>query len=74
MKYVDCRWQQYSTHLHTNNTRNDTNQTIYRATKIFERVRAVPHLCGFYPAICLTTDETAQKISVMVAEECRLAL
>ena len=25
------------------------------------RVRAVPHLCGFYPGICLTTEEKAQK-------------
>jgi hypothetical protein len=24
-------------------------------------VWAVPHLCGFYPGICLTTDEKAQK-------------
>jgi len=30
--FVNCnwfvtRWQQYSTHLHTNNTKNDTKQT-----------------------------------------------
>ena len=25
------------------------------------RVRAVPHLCGFYPGICLTTEEKARK-------------
>ena len=23
--WVDTRWQQYSTHLHTNSTQNDTN-------------------------------------------------
>ena len=57
------RWQQYSTHLHTNNTYNntiDTNNTqnntkIHRTTQIIHtatqqlgRVRAVPRLCGFY--------------------------
>ena len=26
--WVDTRWQQYSTHLHTNNKQNDTKQTI----------------------------------------------
>ena len=45
-------------------------QTIHRTTqnkqyieqhKIFERLQAVPHLCGFYPAICLTTVEKARK-------------
>jgi hypothetical protein len=25
----------------------------------FGRLRAVPHLCGFYPGICLTTEEKA---------------
>ena len=63
MIYFNCnwiatRWQQYSTHLHTNNTQNDTKQTIHGTTKKnFGRVWAVPHLCGFYPGICLTTEE-----------------
>jgi len=29
--------------------------------KNFGRVRAVPHLCEFYPGICLTTEEKARK-------------
>jgi hypothetical protein len=29
--------------------------------KNFGRVRAVPHLCGFYPGIFLTTEEKARK-------------
>ena len=29
--WVDTRWQQYSTHLHTNSTHNDTKQTICNA-------------------------------------------
>jgi len=24
-------------------------------------MRAMPHLCGFYPGICLTTEEKARK-------------
>jgi len=39
---VDCnwvatRWQQYSTHLHTNSTQNDTKKTIHRTTQQFGR-------------------------------------
>ena len=59
--WVATRWQQYSTHLHTKNTRNDTKQTIHRTAQQFGRVGAVPHLCGFYPGICLTTEEKAWK-------------
>ena len=60
--WVVTRWQQYSTHIHTNNTENDTKQTIHRTTQKLGRVRAVPCLCGFYPGICLTTEEKAWKI------------
>jgi len=42
--WVVTRWQQYSTHLHTNSTQNDTKQTIHRTTQQFGRVRAVPRL------------------------------
>ena len=45
--------KQYTERHKINNTQNNT--------KIFGRVRAVPHLCGFYPSICLTTEEKAQK-------------
>jgi hypothetical protein len=43
--------------VHTNNTVNDTKQTIHTTTQKLGRVRAVPRLCGFYPGICLTTEE-----------------
>ena len=33
--WVSTRWQQYSTLLHTQNTQNDTKQTIYRITQKF---------------------------------------
>ena len=45
-------------------------QTIHRTTgnkqyieqhKNFGRVRAVPRFCGFYPGICLTTEDKARK-------------
>jgi len=43
---------------------------MYRTTQKFGIVRAVPLLCGFYRAICLTAKERAQKTSVRVAVEC----
>jgi hypothetical protein len=59
------------TFTHKNNTQNDTKQTIHRTTQkrqyiekhrnIGSLVRAVPHLCGFYPGICLTNEEKAWK-------------
>jgi hypothetical protein len=33
--WVATRWQQYSTHLHTNNTLNDTKQTMHRTIQKF---------------------------------------
>jgi hypothetical protein len=30
--WVATRWQLYSTHLHTNNTQNDTKKSIHRTT------------------------------------------
>jgi hypothetical protein len=51
--WVDTRWQQYSTHLHTNSTENNTINLA--------RVRDVLRLCELYPSICLTTAEKAWK-------------
>jgi len=45
----------FSTHLHIDNTQNNTNNNK------LGRVRAVPRLCEFYPGICLTTEEKARK-------------
>ena len=50
---VDTRWQQYSTHLHTNNTQKNTVN--------FGRVRAVPCLCELYPGNCISTEEKVRK-------------
>ena len=35
--WVATRWQLYSTHLHTNNTQNDTKRTIHRTTQKLEK-------------------------------------
>jgi len=65
--FVDCnwvatQWQYYSTHLHTNTIHRTTqNEQYIEQHKNFGRVRAVPRLCGFYPGICLTTEEKARK-------------
>jgi hypothetical protein len=59
--WVATRWQQYSTNIHTNNTQNNTKQTIHRTTQKLGIVLAVPRLYGFYPGICLTTEEKARK-------------
>ena len=40
--WVVTRWQQYSTHLHTNNTQNDTKQTIHRTTQQLEECGQCP--------------------------------
>ena len=53
--------QQYSTHLHTNNTQNDTKQTLHRTTQQFGTLLAVPHLCGFYPGMCLTSGKKTRR-------------
>jgi hypothetical protein len=73
--WVATRWQLFSTHIHTNNTGNVTKQTIHRTTQKIHRaiqqlgrVRVVPRLCGFYPGICLTTEEKNGKPSVRVVK------
>jgi hypothetical protein len=42
-------------------TKRHKTNNILKNTKIFGRRRAMPHLCGFYPGICLTTDVKARK-------------
>jgi hypothetical protein len=49
-----------STHLHTNNTQNNTNNI--RTTQITNNVEECgpcPVFASFYPGICLTTEEKA---------------
>ena len=49
------------TYTHKQYTERHKTQTIHRTTQKLGRVRAVPRLCGFYPGICLTTEEKALK-------------
>jgi hypothetical protein len=49
-------------HIYTQRVRRTTQNKQYTEQhKHFGSVRAVPHLCGFYPGICLATDEKARK-------------
>jgi hypothetical protein len=57
--WVDTRWQQYSTHLHTNNTQNTETGTYITIKN--GKMWAVPRLCEFYPDICLIAEEKARK-------------
>jgi len=45
----------------TKQTIHRTTQKIRRPTQKLRRLRGVPRLCGFYPGICLTTEEKARK-------------
>ena len=49
-------------HIYTQTPHRATQKKQYKEKhKNFGRVRAVPHLCGFYPGICLTTEEKARE-------------
>jgi hypothetical protein len=59
---VDSRWQQCSTHIHTNSTQNNTNDN--RTTQITTNVEECgpcPDFAKLYPGIWLTTEEKTQK-------------
>jgi len=72
--WVVTRWQQYSTHLHTNNTQNDTKQTIHRTTQlIWEECGPCPVFASYTLAFALQLRKKHGKTSVRVAEECQLA-
>ena len=54
-------------HIYTHTMHRTTQNKQYveqdknKTTQKFRRMRAVPRLCGFYPGICLTTEEKARK-------------
>jgi len=62
--WVDTRWQQYGTHLHTNGTQNNT---------IWEECRPCPVFVSYTVAFALQLRKKHGKTSVRVAEECHLA-
>ena len=70
--FVNCnwvvpRWQQYSTHLHTNNTQNDTKQTIHRTTQQLEECGPCPVLASYTLAFASQPRKKHGKTSVRVA-------
>jgi len=49
-------------HIYTQTLHRTTQNKQYtEQQKYFGRVRTVPHLYGFYPGICLTTEEKYRK-------------
>jgi len=67
--WVATRWQQYSTHLHTNNKQNDTKQTIYRTTqKFLEEFGPCPVFASYTLAFALQQRKKHGKTSVRVNE------
>jgi len=62
--WVATRWQQYSAHLQTNNTQNNTKM---------EECGPCPIFAGFTLAFALQLRKKHGKTSVRIAEECQLA-
>ena len=67
--WVATRWQQYSTHLHTINTQNDTKQTVHKKYETLEECGQCPIFAGFTLAFALQLRIKHGKTSVSVAEE-----
>jgi hypothetical protein len=56
-KYIE----QHKKYIEQHKKIHRTTQKIHRTTQKLGRLRAMPCLCGFYPGICLTTEEKARK-------------
>jgi hypothetical protein len=65
---VDTRWQQYSTHLHTNSTQNTQNGT-YIAMKN-RKWRPCPVFASYTLAFALQLKKKHGETSVRVVEKC----
>jgi hypothetical protein len=61
--WVDTRWQQYSTHLHTNNTQNTENATYITIKKIGEKYGPCPFFARYTLKFAIQTEEIARKTS-----------
>jgi hypothetical protein len=68
--WIATRWQKYSTHLHTNNTQNDTKQTTQQ---FLEDCGPCPVFASYTLAFALQLRQKHGKTSVRVAERCQLA-
>ena len=63
---LNCNWVatggSSTVHIYTQTIHRTTqNKQCIEQHKNFERVRAVPRLCGSYSGICLTNEEKARK-------------
>jgi hypothetical protein len=66
---VDTRWQQYSTHLHTNSTQNTENGT-YRTIKKIWKCWPCPVFESYTLAFALQLRKKHGKTSVRIVEKC----
>ena len=48
-------------YTYTHKQYRERHTTTHRTTQKLGRMGAVPRFCGFYPGICLTTEEKARK-------------
>jgi hypothetical protein len=69
--WVDTRWQQYSTHIHTNRTQNTENGTyITIKRKKIGKSGPCPVFASYTLAIALQLKKKHGKPSVTVVEKC----
>jgi hypothetical protein len=67
--WVDTRWQQYSKHLHTNNSQNPENGTYITLSKI-GKCGPCPVVASYTLAFALQLRNKHGKTSVRVVEKC----
>jgi hypothetical protein len=67
--WVDTRWQQYSTHLHTNSTQNTENGTYITIQKI-GKCGPCPVFVSFTLVFASQLRKQYGKTSVRVVEKC----
>jgi hypothetical protein len=68
--WVDTRWQQYSTHLHTNSTQNIENGTYVKIKIKIGKYGPCPVFAGYTLAFTLKLKKKHGKTSVRVVEKC----
>jgi hypothetical protein len=74
-QYTDTRWQQYSTHLHTNSTQNTENgaHITFKKKKIWKYIGKCgpcPVFASYTLAFALQLRKKHGKTTVRVVEKC----
>jgi hypothetical protein len=67
---VDTRWQQYSTHLHTNSTQNTEDGKYIKIKIKIGKCGPCPVFASYTLAFALQLRKKHGKTSVMVVEKC----